>query len=263
MGELSMVVAEEPRTVLGRGEFFGFPWLVRHSGHGIRCGYIFVPGGHPWADQEEPNCEVHGGVTFCERHDDGTWFGFDANHAWDGRDPSLLDPDDPSIAWINAYEMPGTVIRTTEYMVAECARLCMQAADAWHSEDRSLPMLGASLARGVLLHPLDRNYRYALADWLDENGFAGGNELRGLGRIVLSVKTVWFHPDSRGDVGDHRDYICLGLRESFSPVCEKCGDAITGPGCHIFGKWLHWQCGASEATKRKQSDWEWRRDNEE
>lgn len=68
---------------------------AREGGH--RCGYVRVPAGHPMHGKsyEDPNVEVHGGLTFAEiepcEHEDGTgyWFGFDCAHSGDAN----YDPD--------------------------------------------------------------------------------------------------------------------------------------------------------------------------
>ncbi len=66
-----------------------------------RCGYVRVPPNHPLHSMgyEEPNVEVHGGLTFaelepCTEHPDGQgwWFGFDCAHFMDASYDPNFDP---------------------------------------------------------------------------------------------------------------------------------------------------------------------------
>jgi hypothetical protein len=72
------------------------------------------------------NPRVHGGITFTKYGTDNSlWIGFDCAHAWDGQDPELP----------KTYDMPaleGTIIRDTDYVRAECHRLCDQARAVCH-----------------------------------------------------------------------------------------------------------------------------------
>lgn len=58
-------------------------------------GYVLVPPEHPchglWYD--DVRVEVHGGLTFCHKQKDGTWFGFDTAHCGDlcSRSPHVGD----------------------------------------------------------------------------------------------------------------------------------------------------------------------------
>lgn len=120
-----------PEVVLNRGEHCGHEWIVVHNQMGFRCGYVKVEPGHPWHGKEYDDVEasVHGGLTFSEPDlpcdkgglDDGYWFGFDCAHYGDAQDPDL-----PSS---HKYRTGG-VIRTQEYVEAECRDLCEQAAAA-------------------------------------------------------------------------------------------------------------------------------------
>jgi len=67
--------------------------IVRNEITGILCGYVGVPNGHTfWGigyDEENDELyaiqdDVHGGLTYSEKRDDGWWyFGFDTNHYGD------------------------------------------------------------------------------------------------------------------------------------------------------------------------------------
>jgi hypothetical protein len=123
-------------VLLAKGTQDGFEWEVVRNRIGYRCGYVRVPAGHPWygqgyddvrtADGDWP--DVHGGLTFAEPDtdcgkggdDSAWWLGFDCGHAGDAPDPSLPGG--------NVLDLPGGVIRTTEYAVEECRSLARQAA---------------------------------------------------------------------------------------------------------------------------------------
>jgi hypothetical protein len=63
----------------------------RHSMH--RCGYVRIPAGHPWHNNENICPDVHGGLTFSQiepcAHEDGIgyWIGFDCHHYGDSGFP--------------------------------------------------------------------------------------------------------------------------------------------------------------------------------
>ena len=52
---------------------------------------------HPWAgfkdelDMPEETWEIHGGITFYEKHRDCTVIGWDANHSFDDENPFTAD----------------------------------------------------------------------------------------------------------------------------------------------------------------------------
>jgi len=76
----------------------GLPCVVVQTREGFhRCGYVFVPAGHPadGKDYGDVDVDVHGGLTFGEPGKDGrgTWFGFDCAHFGD----ALVNPDPTGI----------------------------------------------------------------------------------------------------------------------------------------------------------------------
>lgn len=111
--------------VLATGEHVGHDWAVAYNNLGFRVGYVRLPSGHPWSGlyYDDIPAKVHGGLTYGDRHDNfpGTWIGFDCGHAGDAPDP-MLPCDTP-------LRLPG-VIRSQDYVVMECRRLCEQAAIA-------------------------------------------------------------------------------------------------------------------------------------
>lgn len=130
------IAIDRPDAVLNSGVHSGFQWCVTDNGIGYRCGYVRIPRGHPWHakgyDDLYEVTDVHGGLTFAEADvhcdqggdDDAWWIGFDCAHSGDAPDPSLRSyrPDFP----VSSRD----IIRSQQYVEAECARLCMQAEEA-------------------------------------------------------------------------------------------------------------------------------------
>lgn len=85
------------------------------------CGYVLLPPGHPWREEEHPNASVHGGVTWNRDRKghldnvDGWLCGFDTKHWGD----HLADD--------TVYRGPW---RNRAYVEAECRSLAEQAAEA-------------------------------------------------------------------------------------------------------------------------------------
>lgn len=126
------VAVRNPHLVLAKGQHAEFEWNVVQNGMGCRCGYVKVTEKHPWfgMDYNDVPADVHGGLTFGEPDvhcgkggpDNGFWFGFDCAHAGDRADPAL--PGCDRLSWLSG------VVRTQEYVEAECRSLCEQAAAA-------------------------------------------------------------------------------------------------------------------------------------
>lgn len=128
-----------PENVLAKGEHRGFEWVIVHNGIGHRCGYVRVPKGHAWHGKGyyDISPDVHGGLTFaqadepCDKAgaDDAWWVGFDCAHAGDAPDPSL-----PANRYPGQHShrdgFHSDTIKDTNYVMAECQRLCEQAAAA-------------------------------------------------------------------------------------------------------------------------------------
>ena len=118
----------------------GFPCILHRGGLGAWCGYVGVPPGHPWYDQNysEIGAQVHGGLTYgehCGGHichvpelgepEEVYWLGFDCAHAGD-QPPGMT-------AFDYKHGLPGItgqVYRTVEYARAETEQLAEQAAAA-------------------------------------------------------------------------------------------------------------------------------------
>ena len=145
------VTTEHPAALLAKGEQDGFEWEVTSNGIGYRCGYVRIPLGHPWHGKgyDDVEADVHGGLTFAEPDvacgapagpdgaspDSGWWLGFDCAHGGDAVDPDLCEDGKLRTfyqEWNGGLGVlgGGSVVRTTEYVEAECRRLCEQARAA-------------------------------------------------------------------------------------------------------------------------------------
>jgi len=128
------IKVKRPEDVLSEGVHCGHEWVAVHNGMGYRCGYVKVEPGHPWYRKSdgEIDADVHGGLTFSEADtpcdkggpDDGWWIGFDCAQWGDAQDEALYS--DP-VPWPFRGSRTG-VVRTQEYVEAECRKLCRQAA---------------------------------------------------------------------------------------------------------------------------------------
>jgi len=67
-------------------EYLGFKCLIiRHPELKHLCGYVLLPGGHPYFGKhyDDIPVEVHGGLTFSLTEGDYHRIGFDCAHYWD------------------------------------------------------------------------------------------------------------------------------------------------------------------------------------
>lgn len=130
------ITTKNPESLLAKGEHLGFEWEVTNNGIGYRCGYVRLPLGHPWHGKhyDDLPVEVHGGLTFSEAdadcnkggEDNAFWIGFDCAHCMDAPDPIL----DPYRRMPDVTSFGEGVVRSTEYVQAECEDVCRQAAEA-------------------------------------------------------------------------------------------------------------------------------------
>ena len=101
--------------------------IKRHPTLGHLCGYVDVPGGHPWwgkSYEDIADAEVHGGLTYSDVEPNGTYrFGFDCAHSGD-ISPGLNRYGSP-----RSYEIGG-VYRAWSYVEAEVRNLARQAREA-------------------------------------------------------------------------------------------------------------------------------------
>jgi hypothetical protein len=137
-GKKNMCIALEhaPTNTLASGTHQGFEWTIIHNRGGVRCGYVRIPGAHPWFEKDcsDIEAEVHGGLTFakhgkaCETHGakDEWWIGFDCGHGGDAPDKTLPR----TRPYHDPFPFEHAVVRDNAYVQAECESLCEQAAKA-------------------------------------------------------------------------------------------------------------------------------------
>ena len=115
------------KHIIEQGEHEGFPFIIADNAIGYRCGYVNVPANHPWAekDYDSITATVHGGLTFCERGTDGSWWvGFDCAHSGDAPDPAIAPASVMRSRAMRDYE----TIKGTDFVRNECRDLCDQAS---------------------------------------------------------------------------------------------------------------------------------------
>lgn len=85
--------------------------VLRTTGLCARCGYVLVPKTHPVAKRisyADIDVDVHGGITYMRRFDDGMLLGFDCMHSGDLFDidaymkahPDATEDDDLVLAYM-------------------------------------------------------------------------------------------------------------------------------------------------------------------
>ncbi len=161
------------RRIEESGTFHGLEYEVVATSMGHRCGYVRIPEGHPLFGLDyghaapavsmadlEGECvgkrgvmsllhsggpeakdvrldllfDVHGSLTFAgPRHAQTDWWlGFDCAHAGDAPDPELMSPELYGLR----FRDPGDLIRSREYVSAECERLAKQVAERYPLETK-------------------------------------------------------------------------------------------------------------------------------
>jgi len=121
------------KNILETGRHLDYTYYITHSDLGFRCGYVSLPPGHPWTAPGVDlfDIDVHGDVTFDD--DDpliknNYLVGFDCGHSGDAPDPELV------FTSVNLFA--GGIIRSQEYVRAECFKLIEQAEAAVTFRDR-------------------------------------------------------------------------------------------------------------------------------
>lgn len=107
------------------------PVIARSStASGWENGYLGVPPGHPWYEQEYDNLEnvhVHGGLTYSGRLQDNEYA---RDEPWQGMDIWWVGFD--TVHVFDHDWQTGRWLRDTEYVRNECRDLARQAAEALH-----------------------------------------------------------------------------------------------------------------------------------
>jgi len=120
------------------GTAHGLRFEVVETPMGHRCGYVEVPlymdihGREDYMSLEYPNFDVHGGITFVGRRDDGEtwWIGFDCGHSCDAPDLKLMSEEYRKALepLLGGYWRQGAV-RSEAYVVKECQELARQLVE--------------------------------------------------------------------------------------------------------------------------------------
>lgn len=116
----------------------GFRCLMQRIPLGTWCGYVLVPGGHPWfgLGYDEIDADAHGGLTYAKGEGDFWRVGFDCAH-WLDAMPEMTSRLLPM--GLRRRMRRGSfgrllgVYRTYGYVKAETMRLAEQAREvqAW------------------------------------------------------------------------------------------------------------------------------------
>lgn len=137
----------------GIGEWTDEPDYVAFMHNGIRCeimrncvgaicGYIIVEANHPWhtKDYHDIDAEVHGGLTFAQLDEDGSyWVGFDCAHSGDiapsceksmAKSREGLKLKHPNLFSERAVGFFAATYKNINFVTEECKRLADQAIEA-------------------------------------------------------------------------------------------------------------------------------------
>ncbi len=142
-------------VVEGGGEHRGYHYLITFTGTAHRCGYVAISKEHPLhgldlvqhSAPEPYDISVHGGVTFHdeshlmqrlfpnEPHCNDEWIGFDAAHAWDGKDwdkhaEYFGEEKMKKLSSCFTFFDRDEVVRSYDYMELECKNLINQLVEA-------------------------------------------------------------------------------------------------------------------------------------
>lgn len=103
-----------------------------HLSGGYLCGYLILPPSHPWFGKHYDNidCEVHGGLTFCDGAAEEWAIGFDCAHSWDVS-PSLVKfmQEESGLKGLPEF-IYGRTYRDIEFVRSQLMRLISQAKSA-------------------------------------------------------------------------------------------------------------------------------------
>jgi len=138
-GDKEILPIHDELVIEGGGEYKGYEYIITFTSFGHRCGYVAIP--EIKEDDEEPDFDCHGGVTFCSRQHaakdllpiscDDLWVGFDAAHYGDLRCKDTAKkyfPDCHEIENFATFDerYPGHAHRSYQYMEKECKSIVDQ-----------------------------------------------------------------------------------------------------------------------------------------
>lgn len=105
-------------------QYLGFDCRLRRNQMGSWCGYVKVPEDHVYHGKtwDDLDIGVHGGITFCEKLEDGYWIGFDCAHCYDIS--PVLDK-----AFGNCFA--DVVYRNMDYCMNECKKMVDQLKERY------------------------------------------------------------------------------------------------------------------------------------
>lgn len=152
-GERDYLVIGKGIAIESGGEYRGYDYIITFAKFGHRCGYIAISADHPLYSNSiiDLNFDVHGGITFFEKHDlilnellgkitcADKWLGFDSAYCEDEKDLRLakkLWKESAILKEIEAQENfdnkfremsdRQAKIKTKEYMENQCKNLIDQ-----------------------------------------------------------------------------------------------------------------------------------------
>lgn len=148
----------EPDKMQWTDEATGLPCLAKRNQGGALCGYVGVPGGHPWYRKDYDDIDlplgVHGGLTYadhCQEEageaegichipgpgepDDVWWLGFDCAHCYDLSPATNARLRRYNPGWEERWKTltlnagVEETYRDLVYVQAQCRSLAQQIAD--------------------------------------------------------------------------------------------------------------------------------------
>ena len=129
---------EEPDEVIF--EYEGWKCRIRRPGGGYLCGYICIPENNKYylKDFDEIDIEVHGGITYSEKKEEGNWIGFDCAHINDYTPhtkrmyqtiPEMTKIREDSEKRMEKLGITSTIPKPTYKNIAFCIQQCQSMVD--------------------------------------------------------------------------------------------------------------------------------------
>jgi hypothetical protein len=155
-GDKEYLMISESCMAEDGGIYKDYEYLITFNDRGFRCGYVTINNDHKvynYNDYDSLDLYVHGGVTFFDKSDFilepsliktscvDKWIGFDADHAYDGRNLELAkkyfnisDVDNTDgyrflLNSIRTLQQVRSQVRSKEYMIEQCKELIDQLVE--------------------------------------------------------------------------------------------------------------------------------------